>query len=133
MLESGGWSADRQHGPDELPVFRQGQILYEQGKFKAASEAFSSAVEQSPDHADYHHWLAKAYGRIAENASWFTAVRLARKVRVSLERAVALDPHNVEALADLLKYYQQAPSFLGGNEEKVKAINKRLEVLQNAP
>ena len=133
MLASGGWSADRQHETNASTVFRQGQMLYERGEFKAASKAFSSAVEQSPDHADYHHWLAKAYGRIAENASWFTAIRLARKVRASLERAVALDPHNAEALADLLKYYQQAPSFLGGNEEKVKAISKRLEVLQNAP
>jgi len=110
--------------------FNQGQIFYEDGKFDAAVEKFSKAITQSPNDSRYHHWLAKTYGELAETSGWLKAMRLAGKSRDSLKRAVELDPENIRALTDLMKYYQEAPRFLGGSNEKAKEISIQLEELK---
>lgn len=110
--------------------FNQGQIFYEDGKFDAAVEKFSKAITQSPNDSRYHHWLAKTYGELAETSGWLKAMRLAGKSRDSLKRAVKLDPENIRALTDLMKYYQEAPRFLGGSNEKAKEISIQLEELK---
>jgi hypothetical protein len=38
-----------------------------------------------------------------------------------LEKAVELNPDNIEARFDLLEYYLQAPAFLGGDAAKAQA------------
>ncbi|MEE8233652.1 MAG: hypothetical protein V3R41_03125, partial [Gammaproteobacteria bacterium] len=85
---------------------------------------------QSPDDSRYHHWLAKTYGELAETSGWLKAMRLAGKSKESLKRAVELDPENIRALTDLMKYYQEAPRFLGGSNEKAKEISIQLKELK---
>lgn len=110
--------------------FHQGQILYEDEKFEAASDEFSKAIKQSPDDSRYHHWLAKTYGELAETSGWLKAMRFADNAKESLERAVELDPKNVAALTDLMKYYRDAPRFLGGSDKKAEEISTRLKNLK---
>ena len=111
--------------------FKQGQVLYENDEIDSAIKEFTSAISKSPNTSRYHHWLAKSYGELAEKSVWFKAMRLAEDSRESLKLAVELDPKNIAALTDLMKYYQQAPRFLGGNDEKAKEISLQLEVLKN--
>jgi len=110
--------------------FNQGQILYEDEKFEAAIDKFSKAISQSPDDSRYHHWLAKTYGELAETSGWLKAMRCAENAKKSLERAVELDPGNIAALTDLMKYYRDAPRFLGGSDEKAEEISIRLKNLK---
>lgn len=106
-----------------------GRHLYEQGDYAGAARAFERAVAQAPGVAAYHRALGRAYGRLAEDANWLTAISLARKTRASLERAVELDGTDVRALSDLRDYYAQAPSFLGGGKDRAKRIARRIERL----
>jgi tetratricopeptide (TPR) repeat protein len=78
------------------------------------------AVSVRPQDASYHLWLARAYGRKAAEASPLAAAGLARKAKNELERAVQLDPANVEARSDLSKYYTQAPAVMGGGLDKAR-------------
>ncbi len=110
--------------------FNQGQVFYENGEFEAAVNEFSEAISQSPGDSRYHHWLAKTYGELAETSGWLKAMRLAGKSKESLKRAVELDPENIRALTDLMKYYQEAPRFLGGSNEKAKEISIQLKELK---
>jgi len=107
-----------------------GRSFYDEGDYAAAAEAFSAAVSASADESRYHHWLGKAYGRLAERASWWRAVGLARKTRESLERAVALDPDNLPAVEDLADFYDSAPAFLGGDAEQADELRRRIRRLQ---
>ncbi len=122
--------ADETGQSDAEDNYDQGQVFYEDGKFNAAAEKFSKAITQSPDDSRYHHWLAKTYGELAETSGWLKAIRLAGKSKDSLKRAVELDPENIRALTDLMKYYQEAPMFLGGSNKKAKEISIRLEELE---
>ncbi len=110
--------------------FNQGQILYGDEKFEAAVNKFSMAIKQSPDDSRYHHWLAKSYGELAETSGWLKAMRFAENAKKSLERAVELDPKNIAALTDLMKYYRDAPGFLGGSDKKAEEISIRLKILK---
>jgi len=109
-----------------------GRDYYMQGDYKRSSEAMEKALAAEPRVASHALWLGRAYGRRAETASMFTAPGYASKARQYLERAVELDPKDLDALADLFDYYLEAPGFLGGGEEKAHRTAVRIAQLSPA-
>src|ERR1035438_4088394 len=103
-----------------------GRNYYMEGEFKKASEALEKSFELEPTNAEYALWLGRAFGRRAEMASPFTAPGYASKTRQYLEKAVSLNPANLEAQSDLFEYYLEAPGFLGGGMEKAQATAKQV-------
>jgi tetratricopeptide (TPR) repeat protein len=125
LLEtSGGRSAEAHH--------LLGRCWYMLGDYKRATAAFERAVQAEPANSIYHDWLGKAWGRRAETSSFLTAPGYATKARKSFERAVELDPTNLEALSDLFEYYLEAPGILGGGLEKAEALAARFAKLDSA-
>lgn len=106
-----------------------GRNYYMQGEQKRATEALEKALAADPGSSEYALWLARAYGRRAETASPFTAPSLANKARQNFERAVQLDPRNLEALTDLMEYYLEAPGFLGGGFDKAQELVERIRAV----
>ena len=111
--------------------FQLGQQYYQSGNYEEAIKIFAAIVESEPENSVYHHWLGKSYGQLARNSSLLKAYNLSIKSREQIELAVELDDFNVEALTDLLEFYEQAPSFLGGGPEKADKIRLRLKELNN--
>lgn len=109
-----------------------GESYFMMGEFKRAGEAFQKAVAAEPGRSNYYLWLGRAYGRRAETSNPFSAPGLASKARQNFERAVELDPRNVEAMNDLFEYYVQAPGFLGGGLDKAAALAARIRNLDPA-
>jgi tetratricopeptide (TPR) repeat protein len=103
-------------------MFLAGKAYYMTGDFKKASEMLEKAVAARPKQSAYRHWLGRAWGRRAETSFPLVAPRYAGKARDCFEKAVELDPHNGEALNDLMSYYLQAPGFLGGGLDKAEAL-----------
>src|SRR6516165_3988635 len=62
------------------------------------------AVSLRQDNASYHLWLAREYGQKAAVSSPLKAAGIARKAKNEFERAVLLDPTNVQAHGDLAEY-----------------------------
>jgi len=128
LLFSGIASVQAAGNPAAL--FAQGRALYASGQYAAAAELLEQAANSDQRDSEYRHWLGKAYGRMAEQASWFEAMSLAKKTRKALEQAVSLDPENVDAISDLIAFYHQAPTFLGGGEDKAQDLEQRLARLE---
>ncbi len=76
------------------------------------------AVALAPNNSAYHLWLGRSYGEKADHATWVTAISVAKKSRVELERAVQLKPNDVAARTDLAEFYAAAPGILGGGKDK---------------
>ena len=74
-----------------------------------------------PQKSLYYLWLGRIYGEKADHAGFLSAAGLAKKVRNSFERAVELDPKNWEARTDLAEFYLEAPSIVGGGQDKARA------------
>jgi tetratricopeptide (TPR) repeat protein len=109
-----------------------GRDYYMQGDYKRSTEALEKALAAEPGVATHALWLGRAYGRRAESSSVFTAPGLASKARQYLERAVELDPRDLDALSDLFDYYVEAPGFLGGGMEKARRTAERMERISPA-
>jgi len=103
-----------------------GHNEYMLADFKRSSEAFEKAAALDPANSDYAWWLGRAYGRRAETSSPLTAPGYASRARQNFERAMQLNPRNVDALGDLFEYYLEAPGFLGGGMDKARATAARI-------
>ena len=80
--------------------------------------ACEQAVYVDPQNSNYSLWLGRIYGEKADRSSFVSAPGLAKKARESFERAVQLDPKNVEARVDLGEFYTEAPGIIGGGRDK---------------
>ena len=110
-----------EHPTDAVGVFYLGRVLLEQQQYARAVEWLEKATLLDSTNSQYHLWLGRAYGYSAQRASILWQFPLARKVRIHFEKAVDLDPNNIDARADLAEYYLKAPRVLGGGKGKAEA------------
>lgn len=78
------------------------------------------AASLAPDNGRFHLWLGRVYGEKADRANFMAAAGLAGKVRDEFERAVQLNPKDIEARLDLAEFYIDAPGIVGGGEQKAR-------------
>ena len=102
-----------------------GKAYYMQGRYREAIASLEKAATQDNRNSEYQDWLGKAYGRLAETSSFVSALGHARKTVRAFERAVELDPSNLEALSDVFEFYLQAPGIVGGGVDKAERIAAR--------
>lgn len=106
------------------------RVHYAEERWDAAVSECERAANLTPRNSAYQLWLGRAYGEKAEHSSWFTAIALAKKTHVAFEKAVELDPKNVDARSDLSEYYIEAPGFLGGGTDKAAAQANAVEKIE---
>jgi len=109
-----------------------GRNYYMLTDYRRASEALEKAATADPNNSGIALWLGRAFGRRAETSSVFTAPKHASKARQYFEKAVELNPKNLEALSDLLEYYLEAPGFLGGGFDKAQVVANKMSAIDAA-
>ena len=85
-----------------------------------AESACKKAVTLNATQGRYHLWLGRVYGEKADRAGFLRAASLVGKVRDEFQRAVQLDPKDVDARLDLAEFYLEAPGIVGGGEDKAR-------------
>jgi Flp pilus assembly protein TadD len=85
-----------------------------------AESACKRAVALDSNNSRFHLWLGRVYGEKADRANFLGAAGLAGKVRQEFQRAVQLNPKDVDARMDLAEFYLEAPGIVGGGEEKAR-------------
>ncbi|MDW5266466.1 MULTISPECIES: lipopolysaccharide assembly protein LapB [Acidobacteriaceae] len=103
------------------------RVYYAQGMADAAIQECELAASQDPSNSGTQMWLGRAYGMKASHANPVVAFGLARKVRYAFERAVQLDPENIQAMSDLGEFYVDAPAIVGGGLDKARALASRMQ------
>ncbi len=116
---------------DHEAAFLLGKIALLENDAPAAVDWLEKSVRINSRSSEYYDWLGKAYGTQAQTANKLRQATLAKKTKSAWEKAIALDPNNLEAKQDMVSYYLQAPGFLGGSKEKAKAM--ALEVRARSP
>jgi len=98
------------------------RVYYAQDMADSAVRECEQAVRDDASNSDFQMWLGRAYGLKASQVSMFSAFGVARKVHTAFERAVQLNPANVQAMSDLGQFYVAAPGVVGGGVEKAQAL-----------
>lgn len=103
---------------DAPALYRQAQDLMRREQFAAAIPLLEKCVATEPGNSKFHQWLGRALGLQAAQNGIMSSVMSVRKVRVELEKAIELDPVNLEARQDLAIMYRALPGFMGGSNAK---------------
>jgi tetratricopeptide (TPR) repeat protein len=106
-----------------------GQLAIRADEAETAVKHHEKAVALDPANSNYQWRLGDAYGRSAQKAGVFSKMGLAGKCRTAYEKAVELDPKNLEARSSLMNYYQQAPGIAGGSKDKALAQAQEIKQL----
>jgi tetratricopeptide (TPR) repeat protein len=85
-----------------------------------AIEYIEKAVDADPGNAQYHLILSSALGAKAMQSNVIKQAMLAPRIKSELEKAVELDPNNLDARTGLMQFYIMAPGIIGGSIDKAK-------------
>ncbi|MEO5903786.1 MAG: tetratricopeptide repeat protein [Gemmatimonadaceae bacterium] len=107
---------------DPVAALYLGQIALEQNDPKKGVDWLERSVDMDPRSSVAYDWLGRAYGLQAQHASKFKLPFLAGKTQGAWEKALALDPNNLDARDDMILFYMRAPGFLGGGKDKARTM-----------
>jgi len=110
----------KQNPSDHEADFFLAKLYMKQQAYDKAVEFAERAVKLADTVSVYHLWLARANLGKAMKSGMIGAFMSARRGRDEYERAIALDPHNLEARFEVCMYYLIAPGVVGGSETKAK-------------
>jgi cytochrome c-type biogenesis protein CcmH/NrfG len=96
------------------------RAYFELDDWDRAERSCKKAASLDPDNSRFHLWLGRVYGEKADRSNFLSAASLAGKVRGEFERAVELNPKDIEARLDLAEFYLEAPGVVGGGEQKAR-------------
>jgi Flp pilus assembly protein TadD len=96
------------------------RAYYALGDWDRAEPHCRKATTLDPDNSRFHLWLGRVYGEKADRENFLSAAGLAGKVRGEFERAVQLEPKDLDARLDLAEFYLSAPGIVGGGEQKAR-------------
>lgn len=107
-------------GNDASAAFAQGCLATADARWSDAAKAFERAVKADERSATNHYWLGRTYATQVLTANKLRQATLAGKTKGAFERAVQLDPANLDARTGLMQYYLRAPGIVGGSVEKAR-------------
>jgi tetratricopeptide (TPR) repeat protein len=108
------------------------RAYYALGDWDRAEPHCRKATTLDPDNSRFHLWLGRVYGEKADRVNFLSAAGLAGKVRGEFERAVQLDPKDLDARLDLAEFYLSAPGIVGGGEQKARQHAQAIGALNPA-
>jgi predicted Zn-dependent protease len=103
------------------------RVYYAQEMADLAIHECERAASNDPSSSNSQMWLGRAYGMKASHANPVIAFGLARKVHYAFEKAVQLDPENVQAMSDLGEFYVDAPAIVGGGLDKARTLADKMQ------
>ena len=111
-------SVGRVEAEDIRENFRKAQELVRREQFAAAVPLLEKCVTAEPGNSKFHQWLGRALGLQAAQNGIVSGALSVRRVKAEFEKAIELDPLNLEARQDLAVMYRALPGFLGGSNAK---------------
>ncbi|CAN5798940.1 hypothetical protein BH20VER1_BH20VER1_28640 [soil metagenome] len=101
-----------------MALHLQARDLLRRQQVAAALPLFERCVAAEPDNSKHRQWLGRALGLQTAQKGITAGLGGVNKVKAEFERAIKLDPNNLEARHDLAVFYKVAPGLFGGSNAK---------------
>jgi len=135
LIDDGWWDdavalgqAQIKQYPDNPDInFLLGKASFLTGDYDNAEDYLEKAIKldengsDQSDESQYHYWLANTKGIKAQKGGILKMPGRAKACKNNYEKAIELQPENLEARFGLLQYHLQAPGFVGGDKDKARA------------
>ncbi len=108
---------------------RLGEMFESSGDPENAAGALEKATTLAPANSEYQRQLGDAYGSAAQKAGLLSKFGLARKCKAAYDKAVELDPRNIDARWSVMEYCRQAPAMVGGGMDGAYAQAEEIRKL----
>lgn len=108
-------------GHNAEAAYLLGRIALIENHGNEAVRQMERAVELDNHSATYHAWLGNAIREVTPRAGKIRMALNARRMSKEWERAVQLDPDQIEARVALVQFYAMAPGPMGGSIGKARA------------
>ncbi len=103
-----------------------GKAAFREERFEAAAKLFQQVAEENPDNAEAQFLLARVY--------FETPLRDEGKARKAIDKALAIQPDNVEYLmARLMQYRTDSWSFVGERIKEARRLETARAILKLDP
>ena len=130
LVEGGHWKRLRALEEPRMSVNpNDGEAAYYLGRAKmelkdlqGAMTLAEKAEAVNPNSSRAHLLVGDVAIQMAQNAGIFKGLGLAHRFREEAEKAIALDPKNLDAREDLMEFYFDAPGIGGGDKKKASAM-----------
>ncbi len=116
--------AENPKDADSLVLLARVRLAYED--HEEAARLLQQALAAQPANSDAHVYLAETYSMKVDHAGVFEKPGLARKIKSESERALAINPDNINALETLLEFHMEAPGIVGGDKGKTHELAARI-------
>ena len=105
---------------DAAPAYYLGRIAIQQGDTDDGIRQFERCVAIDDKNAECHAWLGNALGMSAPRTNKFKLPFLVKRTKKEFDRAIDLDPTNLDGRMGEMQYYLYAPGMFGGSIEKAR-------------
>lgn len=113
--------------PDPAALHLLSQVRLGQKNTKEAVALAEKAAQLAPTNAEYHAQFGLALSARMPELGFMQQAMIAGKMRKAFEKAVELDPKNLNALVGLARYFSNAPEIAGGSLTKAAEFATRLK------
>jgi tetratricopeptide (TPR) repeat protein len=137
LIQAGHWKRARalldaeikDHPDDARDCYLLAKVKMAFKDLDGALALAQRAVDLDGKNSDFHLELGQIYGKMAAQASLFSAGVLALKFRRQVEIALELDPQNLDALDALMQFKFQAPAAMGGSKDEAQTLAEKIALL----
>ncbi|MCP3958890.1 MAG: tetratricopeptide repeat protein [bacterium] len=122
--------AAREQQPKSAEIaYYLGRVHLERGRHKDAVAEIERATRLDPASSTYQFWLGEALVERIDEVGFLFKLSVAKRMRAAYEKAVELDPDNLEARVAVARYHSEAPAIAGGDraraDAEIEAIRER--------
>lgn len=103
------------------------RLIYKDADGALAPAEKAAALD--PKNVEYRFQVAEVVGEMAQTASVFKQMGLAKRYKREIEAALALNPKHIKSMTGLMEYYSRAPGIMGGDKTKAQDLPNQISAV----
>ena len=107
-------------------AYERAHTLVKSEEYKSAAKIITKAQKQGEDTIEMSLLLTEAYAGRIDQVGQLKKMGLAKKIKISMEHSLKLDPENLDAMDGLVQFHQQAPGIVGGDKKIARSLIEKI-------